>query len=140
MIHVKTQQAGVVLGTTGSLECDVEAFPRGATSWQTADGKFITSNDTKYQTSHTEHGLYKVCTCLFNLVQWKLSIKNIHILVLTVYLHTRIANGMIIPYFKSQVRMVLNVTRVSKADLTAYYCIAKNALGIVRGQVSFIGK
>jgi len=60
MIHVKNQQIGVVLGKIATLECEVEAFPRGATSWQTSEGKFITSNDTKYQTSTSEYDLYRV--------------------------------------------------------------------------------
>lgn len=61
MIHVKIPQSSVIMGKSGTLECEVEAFPRGATSWQTSEGKFITANSTKYQTSTYEYDFYRVC-------------------------------------------------------------------------------
>jgi hypothetical protein len=60
LIHVRREHVGVVLGNSGTLECEVEFFPKGATSWQTADGNPITSSNMKFKPYTLDEGTYKV--------------------------------------------------------------------------------
>ncbi|KAJ4434954.1 hypothetical protein ANN_23526, partial [Periplaneta americana] len=59
LIRIRNQMVGVLNGSTGVLECDVEAFPEAVRYWERADGRLL-EEGLKYNMVYRERDRYKV--------------------------------------------------------------------------------